>query len=41
MELRDQLTFRIGAEVVDIRPNGNLVLQARREIVINEEVWQQ
>ena len=41
IELRDQLTFRIGAEVVDIRPNGNLVLQARREIVINEEVWQQ
>jgi flagellar L-ring protein precursor FlgH len=41
MELRDALTFRIGAAVVDIRPNGNLVLEARREIVINEEVWQQ
>jgi flagellar L-ring protein precursor FlgH len=41
MELRDALTFRIGAAVVDIRPNGNLVLEARREIRINEEVWMQ
>jgi flagellar L-ring protein precursor FlgH len=41
MELEDALTFRIAAEVVDIRPNGNLVLEARREIRINEEVWQQ
>jgi flagellar L-ring protein precursor FlgH len=41
MELRDSLTFRIAAAVVDIRPNGNLVIEARREIRINEEVWQQ
>jgi flagellar L-ring protein precursor FlgH len=41
MELRDALTFRIAAAVVDIRPNGNLVLEARREIRINEEVWMQ
>lgn len=41
MELRDALTFRIAAAVVDIRPNGNLVLEARREIRINEEVWLQ
>ncbi len=41
MELRDGLTFRIAAAVVDIRPNGNLVLEARREIRINEEVWLQ
>ena len=41
MELRDALTFRIAAAVVDIRPNGNLVIEARREIRINEEVWVQ
>jgi flagellar L-ring protein FlgH len=41
MELRDALTFRIAAAVVDIRPNGNLVIEARREICINEEVWTQ
>jgi flagellar L-ring protein precursor FlgH len=41
MELRDAMTFRIAAEVVDIRPNGNLVIQSQREIRNNEEVWQQ
>lgn len=41
MELRDSLTFRIAANVVDIRPNGNLVIEARRRIEINEEVWMQ
>jgi flagellar L-ring protein precursor FlgH len=41
MELRDAMTFRIAAQVVDIRPNGNLVIEARREIRNNEEVWLQ
>jgi flagellar L-ring protein precursor FlgH len=41
MELRDEMTFRIAAAVVDIRPNGNLVIEARREIRNNEEVWMQ
>jgi flagellar L-ring protein precursor FlgH len=41
MELKDSLTFKIAAYVVDILPNGNLVIEARREIRINEEVWQQ
>jgi flagellar L-ring protein precursor FlgH len=41
MELRDQLTFRIAAHVVDIQPNGNLVIEAHQNIRINEEVWQQ
>jgi len=35
----DSLTFRIGAQVIDIRPNGNLVIEARREIQINDEMW--
>ncbi len=25
--------------MIDIRPNGNLVIEARREIQINEEMW--
>jgi flagellar L-ring protein FlgH len=41
MELKDSLTFKIAAYVVDILPNGNLVIEARREIRINDEVWQQ
>lgn len=41
MTTKDSLTFRIAAAVVDIRPNGNLVIEARREIQINEEVWMQ
>jgi flagellar L-ring protein precursor FlgH len=41
MELRDAMTLRIAAVVVDIRPNGNLVIEARQEIRNNEEVWMQ
>ncbi len=33
--------FRITARVVDIRPNGNLVLEARKEINDNEDTWEQ
>lgn len=38
---RDALTFRIAAQVVDIRPNGNLVIEARSEVQHDEEVWEQ
>jgi flagellar L-ring protein FlgH len=41
MELRDQLTFRIASHIVDIQPNGNLVIEGHRTITINEEKWQQ
>ncbi len=39
LDSRDNLQMRIAGEVVDIRPNGNLVIEAHREITNNEERW--
>lgn len=39
LEYRDAMKFYIAAEVVDIRPNGNLVLEAHRQVKWNSEVW--
>lgn len=39
VETRDSMEFDIQARVVDIRPNGNLVLEARRDVKNNEEQW--
>lgn len=37
----DALTFRIAATIVDIRPNGNLVIEAHSEVQHDDEVWEQ
>jgi len=41
METRDGLKFRIAATVVDIRPNGHLVIEGHKSIHNNEEHWEQ
>jgi flagellar L-ring protein precursor FlgH len=34
---KDELTTRITARVIDVKPNGNLVLEARKSIAIDDE----
>jgi flagellar L-ring protein precursor FlgH len=40
LETRNALLFRLAATVVDIRPNGTLVIEARNEVRNNEEHWE-
>lgn len=39
-ESRDAMKFNIAARVVDIRPNGNLVIEGRRSIHNNKDTWE-
>ncbi len=39
-ESRDSMKFRIACRVVDIRPNGNLILEGRRSVRNNHDVWE-
>ena len=38
-ETSERLTLNIAAEVADVRPNGHLVIEASKEIHINNELW--
>jgi len=40
-ESRDSIKFSIACHVVEIRPNGNLIVEGRRSIQNNNEVWNQ
>ncbi|REJ66877.1 MAG: hypothetical protein DWQ31_13165 [Planctomycetota bacterium] len=37
LRVSDRIAFRIAVKVVEIRPNGNLVLEGHRQILNNEE----
>ena len=39
LETNELVTFNISAEIVDIRPNGNIVIEAHKNVRVNNEVW--
>ncbi|MGI6418013.1 MAG: flagellar basal body L-ring protein FlgH [Thermoguttaceae bacterium] len=40
LQTRESMRFRIACEIVDVRPNGTLVLEGRRFIQANKEQWE-
>lgn len=41
VETQSKVSFRITCRVVDIRPNGNLVIEAHKKVQVNNEIWEQ
>ena len=39
-ESRNTLTFTIAAKVVDVLPNGTLVIEAKKTVEINGDTWE-
>lgn len=39
LETTERLTLSIASRIVDIRPNGNLVIEGHKEVRINDQVW--
>jgi flagellar L-ring protein FlgH len=40
IETASQVQFKITARIVDVRPNGNLVLEAHSTVRDNDEIWE-
>ncbi|GIX02652.1 MAG: hypothetical protein KatS3mg112_1589 [Thermogutta sp.] len=40
LQSREALKLRVACEIVDIRPNGNLVVEGRRTIQVNNDIWE-
>lgn len=40
LQSREALKLRVACEIVDIRPNGNLVIEGRRTIQVNNDIWE-
>ncbi|RMF86939.1 MAG: flagellar basal body L-ring protein FlgH, partial [Planctomycetota bacterium] len=40
LETREAMKLRVSCEVVDVRPNGLLVLEGRRFIQVNNDTWE-
>jgi flagellar L-ring protein precursor FlgH len=41
IETIDRLQFTIAARVKDVRPNGNIVIEAQQTVQNNDEIWEQ
>lgn len=40
LETRESLAFNIACSIVDIRPNGTLVVEGHRQIIVNNQSWE-